>query len=793
MQPVASSTPHPKASSASLKSEDAIVVSPGMSKVSFTKSTTKSSSAAAAPSTGNETDELYMDAVDDVDPTAAIGPEMLRLFSRSTSHPEGGGGGGGVVPKEDGSGPEVIIGKIKDHAHGTGSTSSEGFATPSPTPPRTSLVGAAPHLLQVEDSAAHDITGSFQTACDLSLQTSSSEEQKTTKDPANPSSSAKRGVAALPARSPLHKAKIHNGYLGGNVDSDSDDDFVDSEDIDRILNKVAITQPKTFSSPPPPQFPKRGVSPPPPIPKRGESPSPPIPKRGESSSPPIPKRVESPSPPIPKRGVSPPPLIPKRGVSMATPTTTLEAPPTPPVRGNSMARHSPQEEEKEEGEEGERREEEVDGPLAESPPPPIPPRLHAPENDSIVTGILDQASGYPFLPVSEGTQLPKRESVGAAVSPPSQPLPNGKVPWIYDTLRRDDAPGFGGKVEEEQKMERQALSTSSDGHEATPIPNSDEGALTGSRDVDKRLRKGAVKVKRKDSVDYEEIDDDVEQIKAEMAAAPKGGANSNVKRKDSDDYEDIDDDVEQIKAELGISDRGTASTTRQQQLEDRNYETIADAVNNASEHVRSSTDPPPKLPPRNANSSGPSTAAKDVGNAALYLEHDEAIHDTEDDESKNSSMTVTLDLSHIAKDDIMYSSREKKVGNLDLAHINMTNGDSSSAEEMGGDGTVTPVEMTYNDSMFGFMKAQFERQASSRASTMEKQGGAQLEDDDSSSRLNDSGEYSSLPDEDENVFNSGDETEESMAEPVYENRAREKAKNWLSRTMDRRKIVSSSF
>lgn len=733
-EPVASSTPQQKGSSSSLKSEDAIIVSPGMSKVSFHHGHTstkrapvqsthvthlKPSSAATSPNTGNETDELYLDAVDDVDPMAAIGPEMLRLFSRTTSQPSGENVEGGDTFSSDvltitgnraeSASAQVPVG-IEAHAHGTGSTSSEGFATPSPT----SVTGGS-QLLQLEDSNA--ITSSFQTAYDLSLQAGSEDGGEGKEgsprhlaaghDTANPAGKHGRTVNSAP--SPLHKAtshqtSSHNGLLRSDLNSESDDDFVDSEDIDEILKKVAkekvVARSKMFSS------------------------------------------------------SSPPPLVPKRGVSILTPTTS-ETPPTPPARGNSIAKQFiPEEEDQDGGELGEKppppnsttietpptppahgnsqsKEEELEEQESDELPPPVPPRLHAPEN-SMVTGILDTPSGYPFLPMKEGARqpVPSKEVAKIVITPTTS-----RKTWIYDTLQRYDTQkvsGSGGagrrEVGGEGEKRGVVLSPVSDSHEATPMPTGDEGVAT-----DKRT--DITKARRTDD-DYEEIDDDVEKIKAEMG--------------------------------LGVSSHSAAARPK------RYYEEIDDSASKRS---------PGALPKVTANP-GP---VKDVGNAALYLEHDEALHDM-DDESKNSSMTVTLDLSHIAKDDIMYSSREKKVGSsVDLEHITIGINGESSAEEAGGDGTVTPVEMTYNESMFGFLQAKFGQQGA-RGDTGEREGVGGT--GGASSRLNDSGEYSSLPDEDVNVFNSGDETEESIPDQPALDKAREKAKNWLSRTMDRRKIVS---
>ena len=773
VEPVASSTPSVKQPrSGSLKSEEAVMFSPGLSSVTFDNDHVKNAHSAAKPRrssgskqplspthTGNDTDELYLDAVD-VDPTAAIGPEMLRMFSRSISHPSAEGGEGSHLPlsasTQDGSNSSSTtdqasirgrLMEVESQVHATGSTSSEGFATPSPTPPRKPSL-AKSQLLPPEDPAMLDATSSFKTACDLSLHTAD-EEGGGHEDG--------HGGAAASGNLAEHETTPTVPCVQGRNHSESDDDFVDSEDIEKILQRVAkekknhhsIGPPSTSYSPPPPPIPRRGIAAAPPIS--------------------IPGRVE-------------------------------EAPPTPPVRGDSAARNFEQPQKD------------------ETPPPPVPRRLptHSsePKNGGpMVTGILDQAEGYPYLPSKPGEQNGRAEKlvvVGKGTSDKGQSTKT----WIYDTLKRCDKytdPRVNGVIlgrgEGEERDGGSPLLSPTSSHEATPLPT--EEAVGGGEDRTELHG-------RFDDRDYEDMDGDEVAVETRLAKAETGppkipdrastgrpkapvrGTDTQAGKTSSGDrdYEEIDDvDVNQA------SSKDTPSRPARP-APDMDYEEIDDLVSGAESGVsthRTSSSKESEGESVNAAAKGGGNdgdnEGRDIGNAALYLEHDDEIHDT--DESKNSSMTVTLDLSHIAKDDIMYGSRDKKMSSsVDISRITIDNGESS-AEEAGGDGTVTPVELTYNESMFGLVKAKLEQQR--KASEALKplapagNGSGNGNGNGTESGLNDSAEYSSLPDEDENVFmnsRSHSELEDSLPDPAID-KARKKTKTWLPRTLDRRTAVSS--
>ena len=348
MEPVASSTPQKKQRSSSNRSADAVVLSPGKSSVHFdhnhiktkhkgqgstppTKmpqsSNRRESSDASLPNSpnpGNEADELYLDAVD-VDPTMAIGPEMLRLFSRSTSRPEDGGKGEGEHSNKLLGAPAVTggrSGEVDIQVRSTGSTSSEGFATPSPTPPRSSMITST--SLQVDDSLAPEVTSSFKTACESSLYTTTDEDESGNADSgtltrqsvageqdkktatgkpllASPTSETKGQLnTASPASSQMETASSSSNRRRSE-NSVSDDDFVDSEDLDELLKKLANKE--TFT----------------PLPVFTSNANPPSPSRTSATStekkPPTPPprnhivrypvvKNEEPPPPIPPRGTS---------------------------------------------------------------------------------------------------------------------------------------------------------------------------------------------------------------------------------------------------------------------------------------------------------------------------------------------------------------------------------------------------------------------------------------------------------------------------------------------------------
>ena len=794
--------------------------------------------------TGNETDDLYLDAVDDVDPMAAIGPEMLRLFSRSTSHPNNNEGEGpSVGPEVDnlkgfsdspGSAQIPVVGRVSEvesHVNNnTGSTSSEGFATPSPTPPRMSSMASSQLLLQVDSSGggggALDMTSSFKTACDLSLHTTDEEGERGADVAAQDLAGLKATPTANREGSSVEKQGTHlttptaNGEGGSQLTtptaekqgtdrplpslppqmntrnfSESDDDFIDFHHLDAILKRVAEEK---------------------------------VPTDHQSSSP------SPPPPPIPKRALIP--------LASRLEATAIEDPPIPPVRGNSVRNIKVEKE---------------DAP----PPPPLPPKplpsLDTQETPPLppkspdipmISGVLDQPKGlgYTYEPVKRSNKEGKPVEDKKATS------------WIYNTLKRNsDSSLLVSNGGTEDMNESGQLPASN-------VPAGKEGVEMGGVSVEPQRTDrvyedidgdgdgiGTALTEPNPEQEYEEMDIQVNANqdtatttsgRPDQGTPNTGQLNKHANAHLEQDYEEMDD---QLYTELdpGVS---TPSTGRPNQdtstpSAGRPNQDTSTPITGHSNPGTSTGHPTPdmcthpalKSPPggkaqnyKKTNGVGkpgfmgsgrpnppaarpaivkPSsdpdyediddmlegvpvvtmtdTASKerDIGNAALYLENDEEVHDT--DESKTSSMTVTLDLSHIVKDDIMYGSREFKTStSVDISRLS----NDESSEEAGGDGTVTPIEMTFNDSMFGLVKAKLDQQK--RLAEGEAGTSGHGEGD----RLNDSAEYSSLPDEDESVFlnsNSSEPEEEQL--PETEGAGHKRAKAWaLSRTMDKRNAVS---
>jgi len=168
--------------------------------------------------------------------------------------------------------------------------------------------------------------------------------------------------------------------------------------------------------------------------------------------------------------------------------------------------------------------------------------------------------------------------------------------------------------------------------------------------------------------------------------------------------------------------------------------------------------------------------------------------DVEETESKSSSMTVTLDLSHIDKEDPLYSSagdnrlsseRSSSVevgSSMVMARGGGDTQSTESSEEAGRDGMVTPVEITYNESMFNLVREKLEGTPGHTSANLDQtksdicQAGG-YDDDDAMS--NDSAEYSSLPDEDDNL----------IANTRAAIEAHKKSKDWLTKTMERPALV----
>ena len=714
LEPVASSTPQRKTKSDSIASDE-VTISPHLSTVSY-KSNRKSQALANSPGSnpGNETDELYVDAVD-VDPTMAIGPKMLHLFSNSSSNAEEKVVGTdmqhealNIKPIDVGSMPQLIVKEVKSQVQGTtGSTSSEGFATPSPTSPHMSKISPS-QLPQVDSS----FTPSFKTACESSLSADEAgkgggggvgtgtltQKSNTEQDPQlEGSGSTSEPTQTTPINLQTKEVSSDHPNLSGirkTHFSESDDDFVDSEDLEELLKHIAL---------------------------------------GNSTN-----QIDS-SPGVRH------PLIPSQNkTSSLVQTSAL------PTTGVPLTSSGNQNE--------------------ESPPPPVPPRMPSPEDGSMVTGILDNPKGYPYLPQddtpfnNQGT----KELLNRVTCSEENGL--NRTSWVYNTMGKGN-----GELKDTRDVRKSFLSPTRISEAATMS----EGVVGGGVINGMMLygdKKPEPPFPRRH--DYEEIDDKVIKEIKQTNKSPI----ITTKKELVNDYEEIDKDT-LIRGRPGqgksshpllqnLSERshpdGGVSNYGVNRYDDRDYEEIDDME--MDEEQRTSK--------HNSNGSG-----KD--NALPFLEDDEDVHNTEDNESKTSSMTVTLDLSHIAKDYVMYSSRDMKVSSsVDIAQIPIDI-DNESSEEAGGDGTVTPVEMTYNESMLSLVKAKLEQKGKKLQEDGEKNG------EDLSSKLNDSVEYSSIHDEDGDsgsVFMSNSEIEESLPEQPVTEKLKTRT-TWLTHTIDRQNTV----
>lgn len=161
--------------------------------------------------------------------------------------------------------------------------------------------------------------------------------------------------------------------------------------------------------------------------------------------------------------------------------------------------------------------------------------------------------------------------------------------------------------------------------------------------------------------------------------------------------------------------------------------------------------------------------------------------ENEGGESKSSSIaSVTLDLYHIDKTDPLYSSggdnrlsgsysNSGSVEVLAMAPRRISDVNSTESSEEARDGMMTPVEITHSESMFIQARERMETAGHATNEDQARIGVRREVDDDATS--NDSAEYSSLPDEDENLM--------MMMNTRISAAAQKKSRNWLSRTMER--------
>ncbi len=794
-----------------------------------------------SPNTGNETDELYLDAVD-VDPTMAIGPKLLRYFTRSTSQQDkdavgerGGGGVAGPISSDQSNSPSVeeksstdkseLSPEGRSMARGNGSTSSEGFATPSPTPPHHTSTFSPSQALLLEDSSAPDVSNSFNTAYDSFVTDDEADKDSGTltrelsSQTVVDTSSVEVSAAELEASSQIQTSKQDEVWdFSKNPMSDSDDDFVDSEDIDTILKHVAMEKEM----------------------------------KGKKSAP-----SSKPEPDLP-----PLPLPRKSSLYLPSHNTSLpsdETPPTLPPREHATGIPSTKEEEEEE----------------EEAPPPLPPRIRSPEDDSILTGVLDHPVSYPYLPHSgagdqemSGTKKGTRQGENGLSSGARQGekgLPSGvgekglssgsivgekglssagnsmQSSWIYDTLKRSnlgqDTKGGANSTAGPQGSDNTPFQTDVGGAEDGGLRGSERVLYHPLKDSDyeevgkevitevkgrqnrfnpkssrDEVTSQRLELWKRREREYEEIDDEEILSDRHLKQEPP-----DARREDDGIYEDIEDGV------TGSQEPSGELKTRRE--DDVIYEEIEDGVISDGRSNHEGSDLPRSMKkPRESEGDyeeidqddgteliGTGGAQSVVeaqiteaghveepmnskGNAGgeLYLEKNVDVENTESDGSKTSSMKVTLDLSHITRDDVMYGVR-KSGSSVDITKTSVDDNSNESCEDtVEGGGTVTPVEMTYSEPIFPLLKSKLEQGAADERDRYSDSGGDGNRGNDASSRLSDSGEYISSPDEEEeSVFASNDDqSDSSPGSRLPTEEIRKRSKSMLIKTLERGTSVS---
>jgi len=210
----------------------------------------------------NDTDEVYEDAMS-VDPTMALGPELLRLYSNSSpGDQKGTENAEKKVVQQQQQQLELRLNDdepVKIHqpnlrlTHGTGSTSSEGFATPSPTPPQRSsiitiAIGGHAHA-QREDSVGPELALSYQTAnesffCgteDEGTERGKGQHHENGSDQQQNAKSAERGTAVGVTGDDDNVARDAKKSF------EESDDFVDPDELERLLQIVRKDNPSSKS------------------------------------------------------------------------------------------------------------------------------------------------------------------------------------------------------------------------------------------------------------------------------------------------------------------------------------------------------------------------------------------------------------------------------------------------------------------------------------------------------------------------------------------------------------------
>ena len=462
----------------SLLSMDAVLVSPGLASVSFNNDHIKDKRKTEAllrqdrktsqsfqdfphgegpdwigsGSMMNDTDELYLDAVD-VDPAMALGPKMLHLFSNSSVGEEKESRKGGNVELRLNDDEMSITQQLRKGSlvHGTGSTSSEGFATPSPTPPQRSSFISMAGRMQRDDSAGPDIASSFKTANESFLCGTDEEVDKERgKDGGfigrqpNAKAAVTSGVATLETLEnhlgPRKDVKAESSKLTRKRFDSDDDDFVDSEDLERLLEMAHLK-------------PSNGAvdsynddhlhltdSLPPPVPRRNASAA----TTGSTSS-----STQYSSPTFDSSGdiSEVPPVPPHRLVS--TKQQHRQDSDNSKLCLSSLTRSSDlpslvSEDVDGEKEEEEEEEEEED----ENYAPPLPPRRQVSSPELMLSGTLEAPLQLPNH--SEAQMVSSQRDESGRAAKVGSPKSDIQASWIYGTMNRGQNPESMRDFEDEE-------------------------------------------------------------------------------------------------------------------------------------------------------------------------------------------------------------------------------------------------------------------------------------------------------------------------------------------------------
>ena len=265
-----------------MTSEDGVSLSPGLTRVQYTSPPSKmptldlimSASSKRNKPTDSADDYEEIDTLDGVDPAMALPARMLSKHQPSGSPTAGTSTNGSPVGHSRPS---------------TGSTSSDGFATPPPTlPPRSQV-----ELLGVSDGDVTETSTSFRTVNESFDQTdkehregeptrdvkdmTDEEIQKLVNTPISLSHHDQPQVALLsntnakPQKIPALPSEMRSWKFKATTEPESDDDdFVNSTELQEMLMANQKDKPTTMSSeekqdrssmtPSPPPLPNRGYT-----------------------------------------------------------------------------------------------------------------------------------------------------------------------------------------------------------------------------------------------------------------------------------------------------------------------------------------------------------------------------------------------------------------------------------------------------------------------------------------------------------------------------------------------------